>query len=133
LKASVQDAVLLDTSVLIDLLHGRKEPIGLVRNLTMRGFVLATSSLNIAELYAGMRKGEELETEELIAGLECLSLTPEIAKKAGTIIATRRGMGKTHSLADMMIAATAIEYGYTLLTDNRKDFEIPGIDLFPAS
>jgi predicted nucleic acid-binding protein len=32
----------------------------------------------------------------------------------------------------MMIAATAIEYGYTLLTDNRKDFEIPEIDLFPA-
>jgi predicted nucleic acid-binding protein len=132
LKASVQNAVLLDTSVLIDLLHGRKEPVGLVRNLTMRGFVLATSSINIAELFAGMRKGEEAETEELIEGLECLPLTPEIAKRAGKIIAARRRIGKTHSLDDMMIAATAIEYGYTLLTDNRKDFEIPEIVLFPA-
>lgn len=132
MKASVQNAVLLDTSVLIDLLHGRKEPVGLVRNLTMRGFVLATSSINIAELFAGMRKGEEAETEELIEGLECLPLTPEIAKRAGKIIAARRRIGKTHSLDDMMIAATAIEYGYTLLTDNRKDFEIPEIVLFPA-
>jgi predicted nucleic acid-binding protein len=132
LKASVQNAVLLDTSVLIDLLHGRKKPVGLVRNLTMRGFVLATSSINIAELFAGMHKGEEAETEELIEGLECLPLTPEIAKRAGKIVAARRRIGKTHSLDDMMIAATAIEYGYTLLTDNRKDFEIPEIVLFPA-
>ncbi|MGA2085564.1 MAG: type II toxin-antitoxin system VapC family toxin [Terracidiphilus sp.] len=125
-------AILLDTSVLIDLLHGRKEPAALIRDLILSGSVLATSSVNIAELYAGMRKGEEAATEALISGLECLPLTPEIAKKAGNITAARRRLGKTHSLDDMMIAATVIEYGYTLLTDNRKDFEIPDIELFPA-
>ncbi len=130
--ASGRQGVLVDTSVLIDLLHGRKEPVTLIRELIVRGLVLATSSVNIAELYAGMRKGEEAATEELISGLECLPLTPKIARNAGSLIAARRRAGKTHSLADMMIAATAIEHGYQLLTDNRKDFEIPEIDLFPA-
>jgi predicted nucleic acid-binding protein len=130
--ASGQRGVLLDTSILIDLLHQRTKPVGLIRELIMRGAVLATSPINIAEVYAGMRKGEEAATAELISGLECLPLSLEIARKAGTIVAARRNMGRTHSLDDMMIAATAIEYGYTLLTDNRKDFEIPEIDLFPA-
>jgi predicted nucleic acid-binding protein len=129
---SGRKGVLLDTSILIDLLHGRKEPVKLIRELIVSGLVLATSSVNIAELYAGMRKGEETATEELISGLECLPLTPEIAKNAGHITVVRRRIGKTHSLVDMMIAATAIEHGYRLLTDNRKDFAIPEIDLFPA-
>jgi len=133
LRTFDQKAVLLDSCVLINLLHGRKDPVELVRDLILRGFVLATSSVNIAELYAGMRQGEEAATEELFSGLECLPLTPEIAKKAGNIVAVRRRIGKTHSLSDMMIAATAIEYGYMLLTDNRKDFdEVPEISLFPA-
>ncbi len=129
---AVRQGVLLDTSVLIDLLHNRKEPARLIRDLTVRGVILATSSVNIAELYAGMRSGEESATEELIAGLECLPLTSEIARNAGNIVAARRRIGKTHSLADMMIAAAAIEHGYRLLTDNRKDFEIPEVELFPA-
>jgi len=123
--------VLLDTSVLIDLLHHREQPAALVRDLTMRGYLLATSCVNVAELHAGMRKGEEAATEELLSGMECLPLTQKIATKAGDIKAARRLIGKTQSLDDMMIAATAIEYGYTLLTDNRKDFEIPEINLFP--
>jgi len=129
---STQKGVLLDTSVLINLLHGREQPVRLIRDLTVRGFILATSSVNIAELYAGMRKGEEPATEELISGLECLTLTPELARRAGSITAERRRVGKTHSLVDMMIAATAIGCGYTLITDNRKDFEIPDLDLFPV-
>jgi predicted nucleic acid-binding protein len=131
--ALVRKAILLDTSVLIHLLHGHKEHTAIVRDLTLRGFILATSSINIAEVYAGMRKGEESATDELISGLESLSLTPKIAMKAGKISAARRRIGKTHPLDDMMIAATVIEYDYTLFTDNRKDFEIPEVDLFPAS
>jgi predicted nucleic acid-binding protein len=130
--AAIRKGVLLDTSVLINLLRERQEPERLIRELIIHGFILATSSVSIAELYAGMRKGEEPATAELIAGLQCLPLTLEIARNAGNITAARRRIGKTHTLDDMMIAATAIEHGYQLLTDNRKDFEIPELDLFPA-
>ncbi len=38
--------------------------------------------------------------------------------------------GKTLSLADLIIAATALENGLSLMTDNRKDFPIQELDLF---
>jgi predicted nucleic acid-binding protein len=125
----VRKTVLLDTSVLIYLLHERKEHMELIRDLTLRGFILATSAVNVAELYAGMRNGEEQATAELLKAVYCVPLSPEVGKKAGDILAARRRIGRTHSLDDMMIAATAIEYGYKLLTDNRKDFEIPEVEL----
>ena len=129
---SERRGVLLDTSVLINLLHRRKEPVALIRELSLRGFVLATSAVNVAEIYAGLRIGEEQETRDLLSTLKCLPVTPKIARKAGDITAARRRIGRTHWLDDMMVAATAIEHGYTLLTDNRKDFEIPEIELFSA-
>jgi predicted nucleic acid-binding protein len=123
--------VLLDTSVLINILRRRKEPIARIRDLVLRGFGLVTSSINVAELYAGMREGEEIATRELLSALSLLPLTPQTAQLAGEISADRRRVGRTHSLDDMMIAATAIEYDHALWTDNRKDFEIPGIKLLP--
>jgi predicted nucleic acid-binding protein len=130
--ASAENAVLLDTSVLINLLHERRAHVNLIRDLVLRGFILTTSSVNIAELYAGMRASEEQETAELLAAIRCLPLTPVIGQKAGEMTAARRQIGRTHSLYDMMIAATAMEYGYSLVTDNVKDFEIPGIELLPV-
>ena len=127
--APAAKAVLLDTSVLINLLHERKEHMQLIRDLVLRGFILTTSSINIAELYAGMRAGEEKETANLLAAFRHLPLTPAIGRKAGEMTAARRRIGRTHALDDMMIAATVIEYGYTLVTGNCKDFEIPGIDV----
>jgi predicted nucleic acid-binding protein len=130
--ASAGTAVLLDTSVLINLLRQQEKHVNLVRNLVQRGFILTTSSVNIAEVYAGMRVGEEQEISELLAAFRLLPLTPAIGQKAGEMAAARRRIGRTHSLDDMMIGATAIEYGCVLVTDNRKDFDIPGIDSLPV-
>jgi predicted nucleic acid-binding protein len=116
--------------VLINLLHRRTEPARLVRQLSLSGFQLAISTVNVAEIYAGMRSGEEQETEELLSAFPSFPVTEEIAKAAGEIVASRRRIGFTHSLVDMLIAATAITHGFALLTDNWKDFEIPGLLLF---
>lgn len=125
--------ILLDTSVLINLLHHRKEPMRLVRELALSGFQLAISTVNVAEIYAGMRNGEEQTTEEMLSAFTCFPITSEIAQAAGKIVALRRKSGFTHSLIDMMVAATAIEHDYALLTDNRKDFEVPSLVLFQES
>jgi predicted nucleic acid-binding protein len=129
--ATAEKAVLVDTSVLIYLLRGRAEYMQLIRDLILGGFILTTSAVNIAELYAGMRAGEEQATAELLSAFRHLPLTPDIAQRAGEATAARRRMGRTHTLDDMMIAATALEYGYTLVTDNPKDFQIPGLALLP--
>jgi predicted nucleic acid-binding protein len=123
--------VLLDTSVLINFLHRKREPTELLRHLVMRGVTLAVSCVTVAELFAGMRENEETATEELLLTMDCLPVTAEIARRAGIIRAAQRRLGRTFALDDMMIAATAIQYGCQLITDNRKDFEVPGVELFP--
>ncbi|MGH9589464.1 MAG: type II toxin-antitoxin system VapC family toxin [Terracidiphilus sp.] len=122
--------ILLDTTVLIDLLRHQKEAVAQVRELALRGFALAICPITVAELYAGMRKGEEQSTEELISAFQWLPLSRDVARKAGEIVAAKRRAGRTHALDDMMIAATAIHYGYSLLTENRKDFAVQGIQLY---
>jgi predicted nucleic acid-binding protein len=39
--------------------------------------------------------------------------------------------GRTLTLTDMMIAATALEHGLRLATDNRKDFPMDEIAFYP--
>ena len=41
------------------------------------------------------------------------------------------GAERPDSLADMMVAATALEHGLSLMTDNRKDFPLPELTLYP--
>ena len=122
--------ILLDTSVLIDVLrrrNGRREALAA---LVRAHESLATTTLNVAELYAGMRPGEEAATEALLKGLECFDLTGSAARLGGKLKYQWSKGGKTLSLADALIAAIAIEERCALLTDNRKDFPMPEVQLY---
>jgi len=125
-------AVLFDTSVLIEFLRRKPKAVALFRDLSARQVNLAISCVTVAELYAGMRPGEEANVARLIDSLNCIPLTAEIAKRAGLIRAEQRRFGRTFALDDLMIGATAILYGFPLITDNRKDFEIPDIEIYPG-
>jgi predicted nucleic acid-binding protein len=114
--------LLLDTSVLIDALclrHRRRE---LLAELVQAGHTLATTALNVAEVYAGMRPEEAQRTEALLGVLDCYDLTGSSGRRAGTLKQQWSGKGRTIALADMIVAAIALERGCTLMTDNRKDF-----------
>jgi predicted nucleic acid-binding protein len=122
--------LLLDTSVLIDVLrrrHGRRE---LLAELARGGHTLATSSLNIAEVYAGMRPEEELRTGNFLDALDCYELTAVAGRLAGSLKSRYARQGRTLTLADTIIAAIAIERRCMLMTDNRKDFPMPELDLY---
>ena len=123
--------VLVDTSVIINFMHGKAQHKELFRELATRKVSLATSCISVAELYGGMRVVEEAATGEMLEAFDILPVTFEIARKAGLIRGSQRRLGRTFAVDDMMIAATSILYNYPLITDNRKDFEIPEIVLFP--
>lgn len=122
--------LLLDTSLLIDVLRGRRDRQELVARLAKDGHTLATSVLNIAEVYAGMRPHEEARTELFLSTLECYELTPTAARLAGTLKRQWAQKGTTLSLADSIIAAIALEQRCTLVTDNRKDFPMPELEKY---
>jgi len=54
-----------------------------VDNPDTGGHVLATTAINIGEVYAGMRRGEESKTEAFLSSLDCYPLTSAIARRAG--------------------------------------------------
>ena|ERR1700742_2341852 len=122
--------LLLDSSVLIDALrlrHGRRE---LLAELVLAGHTLATTALNIAEVCAGMRPNETQKTEALLGALDCYDLTAVSARRAGALKQQWVRKGRTLALADMIIAAIALEHGCILMTDNRKDFPMQELSQF---
>jgi predicted nucleic acid-binding protein len=122
--------LLLDTSVLIDVLRLRHRRRELLAELVQAGHTLATTALNVAEVYAGMRPDEAKRTEALLGALDCYDLTGSSGRCAGALKQQWSRKGRTLALADMIVAAIALEHGFTLMTDNRKDFPMEELRKF---
>jgi predicted nucleic acid-binding protein len=125
--------IVLDTTVLIDALRNRNQRRALLASLVVSGQELATSTICIAEIYGGLRPGEDQATRAFLSGLDMIPVSAVIAERAGELKATFRRQGQTRSITDMIVAATALENGLPVATDNRKDFQVPGLSLFPLS
>lgn len=122
--------VLLDTTVLIHVLRNRKSHIDQIAAMVQSNHLLVTSAMNLAEVYAGVRRGEEAKTEGFLSSLEVYPITPEIARLGGDLKRAWALQGRTLELPDTLIAATALEHGLTLMTDNRKDFPMPELRFY---
>lgn len=123
--------ILLDTTVLIDVLRNRNQRRSLLAALVRSGCLLATSTISIAEVFSGLRSGEEEATRALLDQLDSIPVSAPIAERAGQLKASLRREGQTRSITDMIVAATALENELTVATDNVKDFQLPGLKLFP--
>ena len=123
--------LLLDTSVLIDVLRSRKDRKELLNGLVADGHHLATTALNIVEVYMGVRAGEEGGTDFFLSSLECYELNANTAREAGLLKNSWARKGTTISLQDAIVAAIAIQRDSTLMTDNRRDFPMPELSLYP--
>jgi predicted nucleic acid-binding protein len=111
--------LLIDTDVIIDYLRDRPEAVSYLENLT--DFLLI-SAVTVAELYAGVRDGEERTAlDSFIQAFEMVAVDEEIAVKGGLY---RRDYSKSHNtgLADALIAATADSRNVELVTLNKKHF-----------
>jgi predicted nucleic acid-binding protein len=122
---------LLDTSVLIDTLRLRQGRRELLVQLVREGHLLATTAINIAEIYSGIRPGEEERTNLFLDSLECYAIDAAAGEHAGRLRSSWARKGRVIGLPDTIVAAIAIEQGCTLLTDNRKDFPMPELKIYP--
>jgi predicted nucleic acid-binding protein len=123
--------ILLDTNILIDVLRNRGDRRDVLADLVERGHTLATSVVNVGEVYAGMRSQEATETDRLLRNIESYPMTYAIARHAGILKFAYSQKGKTLSLLDMIVAATALAHNCSLMTDNRKDFPVAELTLRP--
>ena len=120
-----------DTNVLIDALNGRRDRRKLLHGLVAQGHALACCAITIAELYAGLHPHEAAPAEEFVSVMVWTDMSFAVARKAGELKYEWARKGKTLGAADTMIAATAMHYGLTLITDNRKDFPMPELAIHP--
>jgi predicted nucleic acid-binding protein len=122
---------LLDTCVIIDVLNNKRGRPALLLDLLESGNVLACCPINITEVYAGMRPGEEAATEGLLSSLQYVPITPPAARMAGEFKRDNARAGITLNLGDAIIAAVAVHNALTLLTDNTRDFPMAALSLYP--
>ena len=82
-------------------------------------------------MYAGLRSGEEDKTAAFLNSMDYLPVTPEIARQAGLLRRDWQKKGPTLSYTDVTIAAVALSNRVSLLTDNRKHYPMPELQLLP--
>ena len=122
---------LLDSGVIIDILNGKRGRKEWADQLIRQGAEMACCSINVTEVYAGMRPGEETRTERLLRSLRFFDVTWEIAKLAGHYQNFWRQQGRTLALPDVTIAAVALTRRLVLVTNNVKDFPMPELTVYP--
>jgi tRNA(fMet)-specific endonuclease VapC len=117
---------LVDTDILIHFLRGRREAKDFLSSLLDRSRIFC-SAITVAEIFAGIRPGEEEKTRALIDNLEVLDVTREIAEKAGHYRRTIRS--QAIELDDCLIAATALIHRSVLATGNGKHYPMRDIEV----
>lgn len=121
--------VLLDTDILIEVLRQRDGAIlEKWRWLGRNAELVLYTPVSAAELWHGLRQGEEAAVSKVLETIVCVPLDAEIGRRAGSYL---RQFHRSHGLAlgDALIAATAVVHGCALWTRNRKHYPMKDIEL----
>lgn len=113
--------ILLDTTVLIDVLRGRPAA-DRVLGLRRGGQVPWICAINVEELWRGLRPDEENAASGLVDALRLAAVGRTEARRAGAWRRQFAQRGTTLSQADCLIASAAVAVGVPLGTGNPKDF-----------
>lgn len=124
---------LLDTDVLVDFFKKRSYAQELLATIKEKGD-LFLSVLSVSELRAGWTDEEaSYFLPKLYAFAIRAPVTNEVAELAGAIRHTYKTKGVSLPTIDTLIAATAIENGYLLVTNNKRHYPMKNLSLYPQS
>jgi len=127
-------AILLDTTVLIDVLRGRPGAVERLHQLRSQDDTPFTSAVNVEEVVRGLRPTEEPTASGLMQGLRLAPLGRGEGEVAGRWRRSFAERGVTLAQADCLVAAAALGVGARLATGNPKDFPMEelAVDHWPV-
>lgn len=126
----MNQAYLLDTDVLVAYLRGYTSTVDLVQALAQNGATFSVSVVTVVEIEAGVRPNEKARTRELLDHLQIHALDSPTAYLAGSFLRQHRQKGVSLSLADVVIAATAVARNLILFTYNQRHYPMREIRLY---
>lgn len=112
-------SVLLDTSVVIDVLRAHPAAAAFVKSI---GSIPTYSEITRVEVVRGLRSGQRETAETLFRTLDWAILDEVVAQRAGELGRKYRRSHQGLSSVDLVIAATAQELELPLATMNLKHF-----------
>ncbi len=123
------NGVLLDSDVIIDVLRGRRAVVAALRALERSGVPTYCTAVSWAEIYAGVRRGEEPHTEAFLRARGEVVLDARAGRHAGAYLAS---FARTHGveIADALIAAAASTAGLRLWTGNRRHYPMRDVRFY---
>lgn len=121
--------LLLDTTVLIDILRGRPVTAERLREHRDAGDTLCTTAINAEEIARGLRSSEREAAMSLFEGLVTIPLGRREGWQAGAWRREHAQRGLTLTQADCLIAAAALSAEARLVTGNPRHFPMREIAL----
>ena len=121
--------ILLDSDVIIAWLRGHTPFAELIPELLEKGHLFTWTPVSVAEIFAGVRKGEEDRVENLFLVLSPALISAEVGRKAGGYL---RSYARSHGveLGDALVAATAFFNKTPLWTLHRRQYPMRDIRFF---
>lgn len=120
---------LIDTDWIIHYLNGNSGIVEKIGSLEKEG--LAASVISVAELYEGIYystnpAGNEKALNDFMGGISTLGIEDEVCKVFGKERGRLRQEKKMIGDFDLLIASTCLHHKLTLMTNNRKHYEMVG-------
>ena len=116
----------LDSTIIIDFLKGRKEAVSIIKEYKEKD-ALATTEINVFEIFLGIYLKEEISNEEILKATELfnallvLPFDNPSGKEAAQIYASLHKKGKLIEQNDIFIASIMKNNGLSEIITKNKD------------
>ncbi|HEY3352642.1 MAG TPA: type II toxin-antitoxin system VapC family toxin [Polyangia bacterium] len=121
--------IVADSDVLIQVLRGDAVTAGALQRCLAAGRKVVVTPVTVAEVRAGVRRGEEARVALFLDAFDCLRVDRAIGETAGDFL-RRYSASHDVELGDALIAACAAVEGCQLWTLNRKHYPMRAIRFF---
>ena len=126
--------MVLDTTVLIDALHGKQAALGKIIDLEEAGETICTTQINALELFKGAylpTKSDEyiLTIKKLLGAFVVLAINEDAYEWFAALSASLRARGESINDFDELIAAITMTNGAAIVSNDSHSMRIPGLEV----